>query len=220
VRQYAKDNSISYGCAISEASPAYRALKKGGNQKKEKKERENTMGEDFDTPKTPTKKRITVKPKTKQSKAELSARERLEYELKNLKTLKEKEDEKLDQSDFYKYQYLAWFENSNDISRSNKYKEIQKRIKEECNKLTYPKTNYGSEIIFIDVRDYFEKYLDYFTDIQKKLKRIKMPNNRIPNETNKNKIKKNNEDFVKEFAENNSMSNKQAINQLKTIFSV
>ena len=27
VRQYAKDNSISYGCAISEASPAYRKMK-------------------------------------------------------------------------------------------------------------------------------------------------------------------------------------------------
>ena len=164
VRQYAKDNSISYGCAISEASPAYRALKKGGNQKKEKKERENTMGEDFDTPKTPTKKRITVKPKTKQSKAELSARESVENELNNLKKMKEKEDDILGKSDFFKYQYLAWFENSNDISRSNKYKEIQKRIKEECGKLTYPKTNYDCEEIFIDVRDYSKKDLDYFTE--------------------------------------------------------
>jgi len=33
VRQYAKDNNLSYGCAISEASPAYRALKKGGEPK-------------------------------------------------------------------------------------------------------------------------------------------------------------------------------------------
>ena len=61
VRQYRKDNNISYGCAISEAGPAYRSTKKGGNPKQEKEEREEMMGEDFDTPKTPTKKRITVK---------------------------------------------------------------------------------------------------------------------------------------------------------------
>ena len=121
VRQYAKDNNLSYGCAISEASPAYRALKKGGNQKKEKKERENTMGEDFDTPKTPTKKRITIKPKIEKSKAD--ARESVENALSYLEKMKKIEDDKLDQSDFYKYQYLAWFENSNDISRSNKYKK-------------------------------------------------------------------------------------------------
>jgi len=35
VRQHAKENNLSYGCAISEANPAYRALKKGGNRKKE-----------------------------------------------------------------------------------------------------------------------------------------------------------------------------------------
>ena len=44
VRQYAKDNNLSYGCAISEASPAYRKMKQGTQ-----------------TPKTPTKKRITIK---------------------------------------------------------------------------------------------------------------------------------------------------------------
>jgi hypothetical protein len=46
LKQYSKDNSISYGCAISEAGPAYRAMKQGAQ-----------------TPKAPTKKRITVKPK-------------------------------------------------------------------------------------------------------------------------------------------------------------
>ena len=39
VRQYAKENNLSYGCAIRQASPAYRALKKGSNPKTEKKER-------------------------------------------------------------------------------------------------------------------------------------------------------------------------------------
>ena len=43
VRQYAKDNNISYGCAISEAGPAYRSTKKGGNPKQEKEEREEMM---------------------------------------------------------------------------------------------------------------------------------------------------------------------------------
>ena len=45
-----------------------------------------------------------------------------------------------------------------------------------------------------------------------------MPNYRIRKETNRNKIKKNNEDFVKEIAENNDMTIKQAVGQLKTIF--
>ena len=94
------------------------------------------MGEDFDAPNIPRRKKITIKPKTKQSKAELSARESVENELNNLKKMKEKEDDILGKSDFFKYQYLAWFENSNDIYRSNKFKEIQKRIKDECGKLT------------------------------------------------------------------------------------
>ena len=50
------------------------------------------------------------------------------------------------------------------------------------------------------------------------LKRIKMPNYKIPTETNKIKIKKNDEDFIKEFAENNDMTIKEAVGQLKTVF--
>ena len=45
-----------------------------------------------------------------------------------------------------------------------------------------------------------------------------MPNYRIPTETNKNKIKKNDEAFVKEMAKNNKMSINQAVAQLQTIF--
>ena len=43
VRQYSKDNNISYGCAISEAGPAYRAMKQGAQ-----------------TPKAPTKKELQL----------------------------------------------------------------------------------------------------------------------------------------------------------------
>ena len=50
VRQYAKDNNISYGCAISEAGPAYRNMKRGGNTRRVKNERESMTGEDFDAP--------------------------------------------------------------------------------------------------------------------------------------------------------------------------
>jgi len=49
VRQYAK---------VSEAGVAYRSMKKGGNPKQEKKERGMMMGEDFDAPKIPRKKKI------------------------------------------------------------------------------------------------------------------------------------------------------------------
>ena len=58
VRQYAKDNNISYGCAISEAGVVYRSMKKGGNPKQEKDERGMMMGEDFDAPKIPRKKKL------------------------------------------------------------------------------------------------------------------------------------------------------------------
>jgi len=50
VRQYAKENNLSYGCAISEAGAAYRSMKKGRNPKQEKEERGMMMGEDFDAP--------------------------------------------------------------------------------------------------------------------------------------------------------------------------
>jgi len=51
VRQFAKDNYISYGCAISEAGPAYRNMKQGGNSKREKVEMENMAMEEVDAPK-------------------------------------------------------------------------------------------------------------------------------------------------------------------------
>ena len=51
VRQFAKDNTISYGCAISEAGPAYRNMKRGGDTRRERVEMENMMGEDVDAPK-------------------------------------------------------------------------------------------------------------------------------------------------------------------------
>ena len=51
VRQFAKDTNISYGCAISEAGPAYRNMKRGGDTRRERVEMENMMGEDVDAPK-------------------------------------------------------------------------------------------------------------------------------------------------------------------------
>ena len=38
VRQYAKENNLSYGCAISEASPAYRKMKQEAKKHQRKKE--------------------------------------------------------------------------------------------------------------------------------------------------------------------------------------
>jgi len=51
IRQYAKENDISYGCAISEAGPAYRNMKQGGNSKRERVKMENMVSEDFDATK-------------------------------------------------------------------------------------------------------------------------------------------------------------------------
>ena len=188
VRQYAKENNLSYGCAISEASPAYRKMK-----------------QEAKLPKTPTKKRITIK-KTKNN---------VENALNTLEKMKEKEDNLLEQSDFLKNQYLAWFDTRNDTPRRNKYKEIKNKIKEECEK-----SNSNCEEVYDDIKYFFEKEFYYYTMtiFPKILKRIKMPNYKIPTETNKNKIIKNDEDFIQEFAENNDMSFKNAVGQLKTVF--
>jgi len=50
VRQYARENNISYGCAISEAGQAYRNMKQGGNSKSERVEMDDMGMEDFDAP--------------------------------------------------------------------------------------------------------------------------------------------------------------------------
>ena len=50
VRQYTRENNISYGCAISEASQAYRNMKQGGNSKRERVEMESMAMDVFDAP--------------------------------------------------------------------------------------------------------------------------------------------------------------------------
>jgi len=50
VKEYARENNISYGCAISEAGQAYRKMKQGGNSKRERVEMDDMSMEDNDTP--------------------------------------------------------------------------------------------------------------------------------------------------------------------------
>jgi len=50
VKEYARENNISYGCAISEAGQAYRNMKQGGNSKRERVEMDTMAMEDFDAP--------------------------------------------------------------------------------------------------------------------------------------------------------------------------
>jgi len=50
VRQYARENNFSYGCAISEAGPAYRNMKQGGKSKRERVEMDTMAMEDVDAP--------------------------------------------------------------------------------------------------------------------------------------------------------------------------
>ena len=58
VRQYAKENNISYGCAISEAGQAYRKMKQGGNSKRERVEMDDMAVEDFDA----SEKKVSLPP--------------------------------------------------------------------------------------------------------------------------------------------------------------
>ena len=50
VKEFARENNISYGCAISEAGPAYRNMKQGGDTRREKEEMESMAMDDFDAP--------------------------------------------------------------------------------------------------------------------------------------------------------------------------
>ena len=52
LKNYAKDNNMTYSCAISDksASVAYRNMKQGGNSKREKQEMDDMGMEDFDAP--------------------------------------------------------------------------------------------------------------------------------------------------------------------------
>jgi len=50
VKEYARENNISYGCAISEAGQAYRKMKQGENSKRERVEMDDMAMEDFDAP--------------------------------------------------------------------------------------------------------------------------------------------------------------------------
>ena len=52
LKRYAKDNNITYSCAISDksASVAYRNMKQGGNSKRERVEMETMAMEDVDAP--------------------------------------------------------------------------------------------------------------------------------------------------------------------------
>ena len=50
VKEYARENNISYGCVISEAGQAYRNMKQGGNSKRERVEIESMAMDDFDAP--------------------------------------------------------------------------------------------------------------------------------------------------------------------------
>jgi len=48
------------------------------------------------------------------------------------------------------------------MTREQKYTEIKEKIKEECSKFTYPKTNFDCEEINEEITDYFEKSLKNF----------------------------------------------------------
>jgi len=50
VKEYARVNNISYGCAISKAGQAYRNMKQGGNSKRERVKMDTMAMEDFDAP--------------------------------------------------------------------------------------------------------------------------------------------------------------------------
>jgi len=52
LKQYAKDNNMTYSCAISDksASVAYKNMKRGGDTRREREEMESMSMEDFDVP--------------------------------------------------------------------------------------------------------------------------------------------------------------------------
>ena len=57
---------------------------------------------------------------------------------------------------------MIFFQKEVSMTREQKYTEIKEKIKKECSKFTYPKTNFDCEEINEKIRKYFKKSLKNF----------------------------------------------------------
>ena len=74
--------------------------------------------------------------------------------------------------------YNAFFQEAVSMTREQKYNEIMEKIKNECSKFTYPKTNFDCEYISEEITEYFEKSLKNFIkfNFRKIIERMTKPN--------------------------------------------
>ena len=80
----------------------------------------------------------------------------------DLHSHKKDEDKILKKDPLLSRLYNDFFQKEFSMTREQKYTEIKEKIKQECSKFTYPKTNFDCEEINEEIRDYFEKSLKNF----------------------------------------------------------
>jgi hypothetical protein len=90
--------------------------------------------------------------------------------LKELRDAKNKEDEIMDKDPSLKKLYLEYFKELHDVSRDERYKEIEQMIYTECGKKTKG-TNWDCEEISYDINEYFGKSLKAFEEVLGRRKR-------------------------------------------------
>ena len=102
----------------------------------------------------------------------------LYYNYQTLNKQNEEEDKILIKDPLLNNLYNAFFQEAVSMTREQKYNEIMEKIKNECSKFTYPKTNFDCEEINEEITDYFEKSLKNFIkfNFRKIIERMKNSN--------------------------------------------
>ena len=66
------------------------------------------------------------------------------------------------------------------MTRERKYNEIMEKIKKECNKFTYPITNYKCDDLDLEISEYFKEMLKDFININYPKIKERMKNSEQP----------------------------------------
>jgi hypothetical protein len=104
----------------------------------------------------------------------------LYYNYLNLNKQKEEEDKILNKDPLLNNLYNAFFQEAVSMTREQKYNEIMEKIKNECSKFTYPKTNFDCEYISEEITEYFKTSLKNFIKVNYPKIKERMKNSEQP----------------------------------------
>jgi hypothetical protein len=104
----------------------------------------------------------------------------LYYNYQTLNKQKEEEDKILNKDPLLNNLYNAFFQEAVSMTREQKYNEIMEKIKNECSKFTYPKTNFDCEYISEEITEYFKTSLKIFIKVNYPKIKERMKNSEQP----------------------------------------